>query len=83
MAVVDQVYYSIDKEPEICARFIAQAIKAKPVQQEPSFWTAFHKRPVNEGLSFDELLQKMGDRMSRTWDEIIYRHFMEAMRGGG
>jgi len=31
---MNQVNYSIDKEPEICARLIAEAIRAKETEEE-------------------------------------------------
>lgn len=31
---MNQVNYSIDKEPEVCAQLIAEAIKAKEAQEE-------------------------------------------------
>lgn len=56
--MVEQVHYSIDKEPEICAQFIAEAIKAKPIEHSSSFKKAIDQITERVSIAVQEMILK-------------------------
>lgn len=62
--MVEQVYYSIDREPGICARYIAQAIKAGEDTGSS------HREPSAEEV------RAAAEKIAKTWEKLALRAFM-------
>ena len=77
---MDQTYYSIDNNPEVCAQAVAALIKADQVSQvdsQPGFNTKFNRQ------EFEEAAQRLAESMTdihRTFGEAILKAFSRNFR---